>query len=430
MGTFIDRRTFLRGAGVAMALPALYQTTTRAAGAKKLDDVINAAKQRMVMINTGLGVHTPFLFPQKAGRDYDVTPYLEPLQKVREDFTVMSGLSHPGVDGGHSAEKSYLTAALHPGRSSFKNSISVDQYAAEQIGHLTRFASLQLGTSSSRSLSWTRGGVEIPADDSPSRVFARLFLDGTPDQIRQQVAKLRDGQSIMDTVGVQATDMQRQLGKEDRQTLDQYFTSVRELERRLVKGEEWAKKPKPKVEMKQPKDIKDSADFLGRTQLLFDLVHLAVQTDSTRLITVFIGGTNAPPPGLEGVEEGWHNLSHHGRDEKKIEQLKIIEHAEISVVADLLAKLKDAREGDHTLLDKTMVMYGSNLGNASSHSNKDMPMVLAGGGFNHGQHLAFDPKANPPLANMFVSMLQRMGLETDSFATGAGTLDGLTPKHG
>jgi hypothetical protein len=378
----------------------------------------------MLAICAPLGIHTPNLFPEQAGRDYVATPYLEPLQPVRNKFSVISGLMHPDVDGGHSAEKSFLTGAAHPGQPSFQNTISVDQFAAEQIGYKTRFSSLTLAADRA-SLSYTRSGVQIPAETRPSRLFAKLFLEGTADEKAAQIRRIEDGQSIMDLVRDQTRQVTRRVGREDNQTLDQYFTSVRELEQRLVQAEDWARRPKPQVDRKPPTDITDRANFTGRMQLMFDLIFLAIQTDSSRLITMVGAGGNEVVS-LQGVDDGWHNLSHHGRDPDKIEMLSIIEQEEMRLFAELLQKLDSVQEGENTLLDQTAILLGSNLGNASSHNNTNLPIIAAGGHFSHGQHLAFDPAKPPPLCNLLVSYLQHLGLEVDQFATGSGTLDGLS----
>jgi len=417
----LDRRTFLRGGGIAMGLPLLESmlpSSLRAASLQKQPDV-----RRMLAICSPLGIHTPLLFPQKAGRDYEVTPYLKPLQGLREKFTVMSGLMHPDVDGGHSAEKSFLTGAAHPGQPSFRNSISVDQYAAERMGHLTRVPSLTLSANHT-GLSYTRSGVQIPSETRPSRLFAKLFLEGNEAEKNAQMRRIQDGQSIMDLVMDQTRSVSKKLGREDHETLDQYLTSVRELEERLVIQEKWAKLPKPKVDQKPPSDIEDRGDFVGRMSLMYDLIFLAFRTDSTRLVS-FCGAGGNYVPTLQGVDEDWHNLSHHGKDEKKIEKLAMIELEEMKLFAQFMQKLDDVREGEHTLLDQTAIFSGSNLGNASSHNNSNLPVIAAGGRFKHGQHLAFDPDKAPPLCNLFVSYLQHLGIEADRFSSGTGTLSGI-----
>jgi hypothetical protein len=400
--------------GVTLALPML-DAMLPAFGAKA-----QPPKRRMVSICTTLGIHPEHLFPTDTGRGYKASPYSEVIDEFRDQFTIFSGLSHPEVDGGHSSEASFLTAAAHPGASGFRNTISMDQLAIEKLAPDTRFSSLMLSSSSNYSLSWTRNGVNIPAEDRPSRAFAKLFLDGTAAEVDQQVRRLKDGQSIMDIVGEQAKGLQRTVGTLDREKLDQYFTSVRELEQRLVKAEDWARKPKPKVEMKPPTDPQNRADIIATTRPMFDLMHLALQTDSTRMITFRMQGHNSVPP-IEGVTQDWHNLSHHGKDPTKIDELAIIEKTELHELRTFLANLKASKEDGANLLDRTMVLYGSNLGNSSSHDTRNMPIVLAGGSFKHGQHLAFDPQSPPPLCNLYVQMLRQLGVDTSTFGSAKAT---------
>ena len=415
----MGRRAFLRGTGVSLALPLLDVMLPRRA-----DAVEAVSPMRMVCICTSLGLHAPYFFPKEPGRDYQPTPYLEKLGAWRNDFTVFSGLSHPeqaGADG-HSSEQTWLTAARHPGLGGFRNSISLDQLAAERIGLETRYPSLVLGTSGS-SQSHTRGGIMIPAETRPSRLFAKLFLDGSPDEIAAQRRRLGEGRSIMDTVGAAARDLSRRVGAGDRERLDEYLTAVREMEQRLAKADAWAQKPRPKVEAPVPQDIADEKDLIGRMRLLFDLIPLALRTDSTRLVTVLVQGRNDVPP-VPGVSIDHHNLSHHGQDEAKIAQLKRIEEAKMTAFAGLLGALKAGKEGDRTLLDRTMVLFGSNLGNANAHDTTNLPILLAGGGFRHAGHLAVGgSKENVPLCNLFVQMLQRAGVETDAF--GSSTRAGI-----
>lgn len=421
----LQRRQFLRAAGISLALPCFdAYLSTRASAAT------DEPRRRMVCICTPLGLYAPHFFPEKAGKEYEFTPYLELLKDYRDDYTVISGLAHPGMSSGfaHQATASFLTGIPGAGRPGFRNALSVDQLAAEQIGDRTRFPSLTL-SGEGLGLSWTRTGAIVPADNSPAKVFARLFLEGRPDEVRGQVRRLEDGRSILDDVRGQADRLRTNLGAGDRDKLDEYLTSVRELERRLVKDEAWCKMPKPKVDVPPPQDIPNASDLIGRTRLLFDLTHLALQTDSTRLVTIMLaGGTSAPP--IAGVSLGHHDLSHHGKDPAKLEQLKLVESETIKTVRDLLDKLKATKEEGGTLLDQTMVFLGSNLGDASSHSVKNLPVLLAGGGFRHGRHLAFDPHNPPPLCNLYVSMLQRLGLQTDKFGTSTGALIGLEATNG
>jgi hypothetical protein len=415
----LSRRKFLAGAGVMLALPML--EAMRPARAAASD---SAPPRRMICINTSLGLHTPNLFPTQAGRDYELTPYLEPLKDFRDQLTVFSGLSHPEVDGGHPAELCYLTSAPHPRADNFKNTISLDQYAIERLVPDTRFGSLVLSSSSSRGLSFTRSGVPIPAEDRPSRVFRNMFVDGKPAEVEAQMQRLKQGQSIMDTVLSEAKDFQRGLGKQDREKLNEYFNSVREVEQRMVKAQDWTRRPKPKVDVRPPTDIASSVEVPARVRLMIDLMHLALQTDSTRFITFALNGLNAVPV-IPGVTQDWHNLSHHGQDPAKLAELKVIEIQQMQLFGELLQKLQGTREGEGTLLNRTIVMFGSNLGNASSHDNKNLPILVAGGGFKHGQHLAFDPKKHPPLSNLYVQFLQRLGAEANAFGSSTGTIPGF-----
>jgi hypothetical protein len=408
----LDRRAFLRQAGIALALPLLESMRSNCAWAAG-----GAGPRRMVAICTSLGLHAPSLFPEEAGRDYALTPYLELLKPNRADFTLFSGISHPDQSGadGHSSEVTWLTGARHPGLGGFRNTISVDQLAAEKLGVVTRYSSLQLGTSNS-SQSFTRSGIMLPAEHKPSQVFAKLFLEGSPEEIKRQMRRLHEGQSIMDTLGAQVKRLETRVGQADRTRLDEYLSSVREMEKRLAAAEQWARKPKPQIDRAVPIDIKEENDLIGRMKLLFDLIPLALQTDSTRLITVLVQGRNDVPK-VPGVELDHHNLSHHGQDDNKLRQLHLIERAQFEAFGELLSKLKQTAEGAGDLLDNTAVIFGSNLGNANSHDTRNLPLILAGGGFRHGQHLKLDTKNNTPLSNLFVQVLQTMGLEVDAFGT-------------
>jgi Protein of unknown function (DUF1552) len=376
--------------------------------------------RRMVYICTSLGLHSPFLFPKTAGREYELTPYLSMLKEHREDFTLISGLSHPDQSGasGHSSGRTWLTSARHPGLSGFRNTVSIDQLIAARIGLQTRFPSLQLSTGGA-SQSYTSSGIMIPSEKSPAKVFAKLFLDGTPEERESQLRKLREGRSIMDAVQAEAKQFGRRIGKDDKEKLAEYFQSVREMEQRLVKAEQWIHKPKPTVDSKQPQDIDAQNDVIGRMRLLFDLIPLALQTDSTRLITILIEGRNDVPP-VRGVTIDHHNLSHHGQDEEKIRQLRQIEEAQMKAFGSLLTAMKQAREADSRLLDNTSILFGSNLGNANSHDTKNLPIILAGGRFRHGNHLRLDEKNNTPLSNLFVQLAQQMGESIEYFGSSTG----------
>lgn len=417
----LSRRTILRGAGVAMAMPWLSAMSSAFAGSEK-----SQPPRRFVAMTLGLGLHAENLFPAVAGRSYQPSRYLTQLQDIREQFTVVSGVSHPGVSGGHRAEASLLSAAPMGTSAQAKNTISLDQLLAKHLGEQTRFPSLVLSLSGSNSPSYTENGSMIPAEDSPARLFTRLFVKDSATERARQVQRAREGQSIMDLVADDARSLQKQLGAGDRDRLDAYFSSVRALERRLVETEAWSNRPKPKVDISKPVDIGNPNDFVGRQRLMSDMVRLALATDSSRYVTLHLGGSGGVLP-IEGVDEGYHSLSHHGLDEEKLEQLALVENEILHAWGDFLRALQATEDHDATLLDHTSVLLTSNLGNASNHDNRNMPVLFAGGGFRHGQHLAFDRRNNYPLPNLYLSVLQQSGFAQPKFSTSTGTMRGLEP---
>jgi hypothetical protein len=421
----LSRRSFLRGAGVALSLPLLDAMTPAFARSASTAGT-SASPRRMLAIQTNMGILPQFFWPEGAGEDYKPSPYLEILKDYRRELTVFSGVSHPDTDGGHLAERSFLTAAPHPASGSFKNSVSLDQLAAERIGTLTRIPVLvtRVGMKNcAGSNSHTRGGVEIPPEQSVSALYRRMFVQGSAKEINARLNDLKKGKSVLDFVNDSATRLQKELGPKDRGRLDQYFTSVRDLEVRLQESAEWEKRPKPAVEVPEPKDVEVSM-LVAASKLMYDLIRLALESDTTRLITLFIS-TLGLKTDIPGVTHETHSLTHHGNRPETLAELRAIEEAQFKALADLLAGLRGTREAGETLLDRTMVLYGSCMGSANAHSNVNLPVLLAGGGFRHAGHLAFDTKNNYPLPNLYVSMLQRLGLEIDRFASSTGTMRGL-----
>src|SRR5215470_8912912 len=280
-----SRRKFLRGVGILLSLPMLDAMTPVFAGAVKraaADATPGGRPRRFFGICNNLGLLPEHFFPKESGRDYGLSPYLEVLKEHRNNFTVFSGVWHPDVDGGHPADNCFLTAAPHPGSAGFKNTISLDQYVGERIGHLTRFPSLTLGVNVQqgvRSLSWTGSGVMIPCEEKASEVFTRMFLQGTKAEMQAQVRKLQTGQSILDAVAGQAKDLQRSVGSRDRERLDQYFTSVRDLEQRLQMAREWEDRPKPRVTCPVPLDPASPKAYMEKVQLMYRMARLAFETD-------------------------------------------------------------------------------------------------------------------------------------------------------
>ena len=415
MKTTLNRRTFLKASGVGLALPLL--ESMNPAWAKEA-----APPRRAVFICTTLGLHAPALYPKTTGPDYEPTHYLGLLKAHRKDFTLFSGLSHPQQGGEHQCEMSWLSAAPNPGMDGFQNSISVDQYAAGKLGYVTRFPSVSLSSNNtSRSQSYTNSGVMVPAEYRPSRLFAKMFLEGKPKEVARQKQKLAEGRSVLDELLDQTRVLLKTAPAADRERLQEYFESVRTAENDLAEAQAWIDRPKPQVETKAPQDIFDQTDLIGRIRLLLNLVPLIVQTDSSRVISIVIQHNHGMPQ-IAGVESEHHNLSHHGRDPKRIEQLLKIERAIMGCFDEFLTAMKTKREAGGTLLDNTLTLLGSNLGNASAHDPRNNPILLAGGGLKHGRYLAHDAKNNTPLCNLFVHLLNQMNLNTEKFASSTGEL--------
>ena len=406
----------LKASGVALGLPLLESMNPA------LGNMAEKAPNRLVFMCTTLGLYGQNLWPKTDGRKYESTKYLDLLKEHRDDFTLFSGLQHEDQTGRqpHDSEQTWLTAARMPGMAGFRNSISVDQVAANQMGQSTRYPSITLGTAQARSQSFTKNGVMIPAETSPAKLFARMFLKGKPAEMVAQRRKLIDGKSILDELQSQAKTIRKQTSASDNHLLEDYFESVRQSEKNISAAQAWLERPKPKVDREAPQDIDDLRDLIGRARLLVDLVPLIVQTDSSRVISIMIQDHFVVPK-IEGVTGNHHHLSHHGRDPAKITQLTKIESEIVECFESLLTGLKSHSEGETTLLDRTSVLFGSNLGNANAHEAKNLPIFLAGGGFQHGR---FTKHSNPkPLSNLFVTLLDRAGVEIDAFGQSTGSLD-------
>ena len=437
MKNSIPRRLVLKCSGIALGLPLLesMQPTMKCAADS------TKPHQRMVCIGVPFGFDLSAFIPVKAGSDYELPSHLKHLEEFRNDFTVMSGLSHPNTGGGgHKAEAVMLTGAPYPDYSyNLKNTISVDQAFASHVRGQTRYESLCL-TTYYGSLSSTANGVSIPAIDRPTEVFKMLFLASTPAQAEEEIRRIDEGRSMLDFVSAEAKQLNTKISGADRQRVDEYFNSVRDVERQLKMGREWVNRAKPEPIGSAPNDIGDNAQQAAKFRLIVDMIHLALVTDSTRAISIRTFGTH-------------HDLSHHGKEASKLEACRKVELELIQTYGGLLRKLKESKEGEGTLLDGTMVMMMSNLRDGNTHWTYNLPVILAGGGFKHGQHLCFNQpyleevaselsppqgqaatvekkipimgKDQQPLCNLYTSMLQRAGVETDQFSSATGPLKGL-----
>lgn len=415
----VSRRRFLQAAGVSLALPVFdsQAPTVRA-------EQVASKRRRMVAILYPLSFYPPNFFPEQEGSDYEATRYLKVLEPYRRDFTVFSGLSHPRVAQAHAESESvFLTGCPVEGRIggavAFRNTVSLDQFAAEHIGSQTRFPTLNVGN-----LSYLPSGGRVPGMTKPSEFFAKLFLSGNEQQKRAHKQRLENGRSILDFVADQAAEMKRGLPPRDGHKLEEYLTSVRDAEQRIGTMLEWEDAPKPQTDARPPVDVPQKEKPFEFLQLMFDLVVLALKHDSSRLITVHAGFMGTQPQ-FDGGAVDYHNLSHHGKLPENLDKLCRLEDETMTTFARFVKQLTEAQEEGESLLDRTMVLLGSNLGNSNTHETTNLPVLLAGGGFRHGRHLRFKRDQNTPLCNLYTSMLQRLGLEVPAFGSGSGTLTGL-----
>ncbi|MCC6511201.1 MAG: DUF1552 domain-containing protein [Pirellulaceae bacterium] len=415
MAASIPRRTFLQATGVAIGLPFLEAMLPVGKAHARM---VEALPRRTVLIGQPLGMYGPNFFPEQSGSEYVPSRYLKHLESHRQQMTVISGMSHRYA-AGHYAEVGLFTGVAPEfiREKSIKNGISLDQEMAAHIGNKTRFSSLILGGGD---VAWNRRGVRLPAETRAVQMFRKLFIAGSPAQQNQEIQRLQNGQSILDDVRDQIQSLNRRVGPNDRLRLESYLSSLREAEQSLAQDELWSKTPKPPVSMAVPTSEFSGAQLIERSRQWYDIVRLALETDSTRVISLWLGTQERPE--IAGVNIGHHDASHHGQDPAKLEQLSLIEEAEIKAFGEFLDKMQASRDGDQSLLDRTAVLYTSNLGNSSSHDNNNLPIVLAGGSFKHRGHLAFDTKQNTLMANLFVRMLHHMQIEAERFGASTSVL--------
>lgn len=421
INTPIPRRRFLQSGAIALAIPQFAASPIDAQKAKQ--------PKRLFAISNNLGFLPRHFFPKTSGADYQPSKYLAELQDVRNHFTVFTGLSHPACEGGHSTENCFLTAAKHPTSTGFRNSISLDQFIANQSVQRTRFDTINLGINidkAHRSLAWTRDGALIPAEDSPANLFKRMFLAGSPTGTEQAMARIARQQSVLDDLREARQAQDRKLGRRDRARLDQYLESIRELEQRLLVANDWLKRPKPKTDVEPPTDITDQARFIEKFDQMVTMAKLAFESDSTRVVTLMVDAFATPQFHLsddQKTESGYHNLSHHGQREHFLADLENIDLQQMRLMNKLLQSLQNTATDHSHLLDETMVLLGSNMGNANTHTNTNLPILLAGGALKHRGHISFNSENNTPLSNLFVTILQQIGVEADRFGSSTGSLD-------
>jgi hypothetical protein len=432
----LDRRTLLRAAGTCLALPFLEaMAPCRLLSRESSDSGPTGRPPRMLFCYIPNGVNQTEWAPKDAGPNWSTSPSLEVLKDFRAEMSVISGVCHAKSRGGHSGADTWLTGADlegTPGKD-YQNSQSVDQAAAEVHGRQTRFPSLELsfhgGTGSpghSHTLSYDRIGTPLPTERNPRRVFDRLFSPEGPAAREAALRRYTEQKSILDGILDDARSLGRRLGKQDQRKLDEYLGSVREMELRLSRLREWIDVPKAEVSQQglnleaqpNPHDARMWLDCM------LDLCGLALETDTTRIIT-FEWAREAGGPAANGADH--HAYSHHGGDPSMLAKVAEIDRFHLEKLTRFLRRLRTKDEAGETLLARTMVLFGSGISDGSSHQKENLPLVLAGGsrlGIKHGSHLKFD-ETRPPFANVLLTMLQAMGIERSTFADGTGTLAGL-----
>ena len=400
----IDRRSFLQGVGVALALPML---ESRARGAQP------QRPRRILAIGNHLGFYPQAFFPKVAGADYVSSQTLKNIEKHRKNFTVFSNLDHDAT-GGHSGVKAFLTGIRKEESAGFpEKNVSLDQIAAEHSGSAARFPSITAGLAEGTDMCWTRTGVRIPPVNNPARLFQALFVQSSKAERDLERQRLGHRGSVLDALRDSAKSLHGDLNSADRDKLDQYLTSVREVERRLQMSKAWLDKPKPKPNIKEVVD--EGRMHIEEMPLFFDLLTLALQTDSTRVATFEIPLHFTTSDLNVG---GYHGLSHHSKGENKLEQLKVVEDYIFTQVNRLFDGLQEAK-----IFDDTLVVMGSGMSDGSKHSNKDLPVLLAGGGLKHQGHVVCpaDKHKRVPLSNLWLSSLQWFGVERERFGKSNGT---------
>lgn len=376
--------------------------------------------RRFVAIGNLLGFQTKQFFPATTGRDFEKTALLEPLWENRRRMTLFRGLDH-GVKGGHFAVHSFLSGVLNSeAQNRADGNVSLDQYLAEEIGHQTRFPALTVGSEGGIhggcQLAWTKSGVRVPPVTNPAELFEKLFVGDSKERQARREQDNRVQASILDSVREEAKRLSRQVNQEDKDKLDEYFTSVRDVEKRLELRQRWTSHPKPAAPFEKPSN-RNAVDDLP---LLYELIALALQTDSTRIATLEIGGDFLPQH--LGIKKDYHGLSHHGNAPESIAHLITLEKYQLAQFSKFVGRLADLKDGEGSLLDATTVLFGSGMGDANSHKNSDLPILLAGGGYKHGEfrEVTREVSHKVPLCNLFVDIAQKMGVETEAFGSSTG----------
>ncbi|MEM1067290.1 MAG: DUF1552 domain-containing protein [Planctomycetota bacterium] len=416
-----DRRRFaLRAIGGSMALPALTSLASESAAPVLKTSGAGVSAPRFVAVANLLGFQQKHFFPETTGKDFEETRLLKPILDHRDELTVYRGLDH-GIRGGHFAVHTFLSGVLHhESKHRADGNVTIDQFIADEVGRQTRFPSLTVGSEGGIhggcQLAWTKSGVRVPPITGPADLFNKLFVSDS-DQKLAQTARANELQgSILDSIRGEAKELSKAINQEDRDKLDEYFSSIRDVEKRLASRRQWHDQPKPDAPFEKPVN-RNTVDDLP---IFYELIALALQTDSTRVATLEIGGSFLPQN--LGIDKSYHSLSHHGNDESSVNHLLTLETYQLEQFSKFLTRLAGIQDGEQTLLDSTAVLFGSGMGNGNSHTNTDLPIVLAGGGYGGGEFkkTASEGPGKVPLCNLLLGLAQRMGVQADSFGTSTG----------
>ena len=379
--------------------------------------------KRFVCLSNNYGIYAKNWFAKEAGRDYEMPETIKPMERHREDMTLFSNLDH-GNTGGHQGVPVLLSGVRpHLASNYAEGNISLDQKMAEHVGAQTRFPSMTVRVNESNLVSFTRTGVQVPALDL-RQTYRALFLEDSKEAKGKQAQQYKLHGSILDVVLEEANSLRGKLGRQDQQKFEEYLNSVRTLEQKIVQQEPWLERPKPVTDLQEPQQGKGTEAGL---KAMVELIALAIETDSTRAITLSSGFAN----GDFGLSGGYHGFSHHGEREKEVAALKRIENNKMRQMGHLLDLLKGKTDpiNGGNLLDHTMVLFGCGMA-TGPHSTKNLPLLLAGGGFRHGESKIYpeDKGQRTPASNLLLSMLQNFGVETDRFGPSTGTLTGFDWK--
>lgn len=444
----ISRRTFLRGVGTVIALPTLEAMVPplRALAGNEATAASGFPK-RMAFVYIPNGANMADWTPKEVGDQFELPSILEPLKPFQKDFQVLTGLAHdkarPNGDGAgdHArASASFLTGcqARKTAGADIKVGVSADQIAAEKIGRRTRLPSLELSADRGRSsgscdsgyacayqynIAWKTESAPMPPEVDPRLVFERLFAVGqSAESAGSRAVRMQHRKSILDFVMEDAKQLKRRLGQTDNRKLDEYLTAVRELEMRIEQAEKFSS---TLPDFSKPTGIpKENEQHL---RLMFDLMALAFQTDTTRIATFIIAhdGSNRPYPNI-GVSDGHHDLSHHGNNEEKKQKIAKINRFHATQFAYFLEKLKSVREGEGTMLDNCMIVYGGAIGDGNRHNHDNLPILLAGRGggtLQAGRHVRYERET--PMTNLYLAMLERMGVSAERVGDSTGKLENI-----